>query len=490
MIPNNTMRVGISPFSFQPRGLLTSKIPLDLSGQSNIKGFNIEGVEPAGSVRKAIFKVGDSYQYFPTITDSGEAVPTQYPYSTSSDDILAYGTKLSDLARITSISNWDNVQVYPIIALQAVSSDSAQIPTAKIGIKAVADTDQLSKTEETAEYEFAANAGNKASIIDVTAKTTVTGSAAISIRALLKNEDEWSSEYQLSELKNLEADAIKFRITYTVSALDSETAKVDQIQIRYTNGGSGAVAGSEAEIVSIEQNYENGLHFAQATVRHSKLIDGTISAFVSFRKQPLSRQLIEIGIGTGEVYTYNLKPSDQEENDKAIDQTSLRIFVDGVEKTGFNFNSGTSQVTLTVQQNSVVTASYNYQIEEEIWRQMELVIQEPYKQSGWYASRFEYAMPEDEEEKPIASVKFILDRPIGDVVNENLGTATGLTQTFVLPHKAKTETIKIPNASFSYDEDSQMLKVVANRGTELVLSYSWVAESQEIDGFTIGFAAV
>ena len=487
---SNSMRYGLMEgFSFNPRGYVVSKTPIDTTGQAQINGFSIEGIEPAGSIRTAVFKIDDSYYYFPNIVN-GEAVPVEFPHEVNIDNLLNYGTSLSDLATITSISNWTGLKIYPIIAMQAPNSDAASIPTAKIGLKTIASTDQLSKTEETAEYEFASEIGVKASIIDVTAKTTTTGSASISIRAMLKNEDEWSSEYQLSELKNLTADAIKFRITYSVSALNSETAKVDQIQVRYSSGGAGAVAGSEAEIVTIEQNYENGIRFAQAVIKHSKLVDGTISAYVSFRSQPLTRSLIEIGSGTGEVYTYNLKPADQEDNDEAIDQTSLRIFVDGVEKTGFNFNSGTSQVTLVAPANSVVVASYNYNVEEEIWRAMDLTHVEPFKESGLYSSRFEYAMPDIEDGKPIACVKFILDRPVGDVVNESLGLASGLTQIFVLPHKAKIDTIKIPNAEFSYDEDSQMLRVVGIRGSELTLSYSWVAESQEIDGFTVGFAAV
>ena len=190
------------------------------------------------------------------------------------------------------------------------------------------------------------------------------------------------------------------------------------------------------------------------------------------------------------MYTYNLKPSNQENNDARVDPTSLRIYVDGIEKTGFNFNSGTSQVTLVAPENSVVAASYLYNIEEEIWREMTQTSVEPYKDSGLYASRFEYAMPDDEDGKPIACVKFVLNRPAGDVINEYLGVGTGLTQTFVLPHKAKIETIKIPNAEFSYDEDSQMLRIVAPRGIELYLSYSWTSESQEIQGFTVGFAAI
>lgn len=489
-IPSNSMRYGLSGFSFQPRGLLTSKIPLDTSGVASVNGFDIQGIEPSGSIRKAIFQIDDQYFYFPTITQAGEAVAVQFPFDVSIDSILSHGTNLSDLARITSISDWAGLKIYPIIAMKATSSDSAAIPTAKIGLKTVAQTDQLSTTVETSEFEFIAQIGVKASIIDVTAKTSTTGSASISIRALLKNEDEWSAEYQLSELKNLSADAIKFRITYTVSALDSETAKVDSIQVRYSSGGAGAVAGSEAEIVSIEQNYENGIRFAQATLKHSKLIDGEIRSYVSFRSKPLERTLIEIGQGTGEVHTYDLKPQSQDDNDPKIDQTSLRIFVDGIEKTGFNFNSGTSQVTITAPVNSVVAASYLYNIDEENWRLMDQTSTEPYLQTGLYATRFEYAMPDDEDGKPIASVKFILDRPVGDVLNENLGVGTGLTQTFVLPHKAKIETIKIPNAEFVYDEDSQMLRVVAPRGTDLNLSYSWVAESQEVDGFTIGFAAI
>ena len=63
-IPSNSMRYGLSGFSFQPRGLLTSKIPLDTSGVASVNGFDIQGIEPSGSIRKAIFKIDDQYFYF------------------------------------------------------------------------------------------------------------------------------------------------------------------------------------------------------------------------------------------------------------------------------------------------------------------------------------------------------------------------------------------------------------------------------------------
>ena len=490
MLHSNTMRLGTDVFSFNPQCLLTSKVPIDTTGQASINGFNIEGSQPAGSIRNAVFKIDDEYFYFPTVTDDGNSSPVIFPYEINVDNVLNYGTPVNNLARIVSIPSWIDKKIFPIIALQAPNTDLASRPSVKIAIKATASSDLLSRTEETAEFVLSTTAGITPSIIDVTTKTSTTGSASIAIKAFIRVNDEWSNEYDLQSLKNLNADAIKFKITYSVSSLNSESAKVDQIQIRYSVGSSSSVANAEAEIVTITQDYENELRYCQATIRHKKLIDSNIDAYVSFRSSPKYREVIEIGTGTGENQTYNLKPIDQEDNDPKIDQTSIRLFVDGVEKTGFNYNVETSQVTLTVPNGSVLTASYQYNIEAETWRQMSLSLTEPYKATGWYSSRFEYALPDEEEGKTIATVKFVLSRPAGSVVNEDKGLATGLTQVFVLPHKAKLETIKIPNAEFSYDEDSQMLKVVAPRGTNLVLSYDWIGESQEIDAFVTGLSVL
>ena len=489
MLHNNTMRFGTDVFSFNPQCLVTPKTPIDLTGQNTVNGFSVEGSQPAGSIRNLVFKVDDQYYYFPTILE-GSATPVLFPYEVSLDNVLEYGTPANNLNTITTIVGWTDKKVYPVIALKAPNTDAAYRPTIKLSIKATSASDLLSRTEDTAEYSLTNNASVKPSIIDVTARTTTTGSASISIKAFIKNNDEWSAEYDLNALKNLEADAIKFRITYTVSALNAETAKVDYIQVRYSVGSSSAVANAEAEIVTITQDYENELRFAQATIKHKKLIDSTISAYVSFKAEPKYRELIEIGTGNGESQTYDLKPDGQEDNDQKVDQTSIRLFIDGVETTGFNYNIETSQVTLTVADGAVLTASYQYNIETEEWREMTCTLTEPYKASGWYASRFEYSLPDDVGEKTIATIKFVLARPSGTVTAQSLGTATGNVQVFVLPHKAKADTISIPNAEYSYDEDSQMLKVVASRGTSLSLTYDWVGESQEVDAFVTGFSVL
>lgn len=489
MLHSNTMRFGTDNFEFIPRGMISAKTPLDASSFSEVRSFTVEGAQPYGSVRKAVFKVDDQIVYFPTVTSEGSAVPVTFPYEPTIDNVLNYGTPADDLARIDGISAWIGKLIYPIIALKSTANNNGLLPTIKLGLTGVASADVFTHTVETAEFSFLGD--DTTTIIDIVADSTTTETASIAIKANIKRNDTWiNTDYNLEELQYVQADAIKFKITYTVARLNEDSAKLNSLIIRYKVGNTTAVANAAVEIVSVTQDYDNELRFAQISVKHKKLEDSVIKAFVTFKNTPKSRDMYDLAIGTGEEVTYDLKPADQDELDSRIDQSTLKVFIDGIPRANFNFNTETSQITLTVPLGSVLSVSYDYDLDSEDWQQMTHTTTQIYQNSEWYNSRYEYALPDEQNGKTSAVFKFVLERNEGTVTNADYGTANGVPQTFVLPHKAKADTISIPNAQFTYNEDSRILTVVAPLGTALKLTYDWVGGNHEIDSFVAGLSVL
>ncbi len=100
-------------------------------------------------------------------------------------------------------------------------------------------------------------------------------------------------------------------------------------------------------------------------------------------------------------------------------------------------------------------------------------------------SRFVYRLS-DSTDKKISAVKFSITRKTGTVENEILGTATGKLQTFVLPHRAKKETIQC-NGIWSYNEDTQILKYTGVIDDTIQISYDWTGLIPSVDSYVVGW---
>ena len=480
LLPKNTMRLGHDTFAFSAQAKLEAQQPIDTTNQTDITGIVVGGVEPTGTLRRFLFKVDDALYKFVN------GVPVAYSGSDDVEDILENGNTATELAAVTSIQSWCNKQIYPIIALKAPAGASV-LPTAKISFNCVSTNAQYTKSEESAEFELQ-SIGGTPTIIDITASTTCTGNGSVEVKVALLQGEEWTDYMALTDAKNKEAKAVKYKCDYKITSFEGlDTAKVDSIVIRYTTGAN-SVSGDTAEIYSVTQNYETGLAYVNVLVKHKPLIDSRISAFVSFRKQTKKRSVIPIGTANGSLQTLTLGLDGVK--DTGIDQNTLQVQVNGKMIIGYSYNIETSQITLTAEAGAAITASYEYEYEKEEWREMTLQSSEVYKDSGAHSTRFVYTLPEDDQvnEKTISNMKIVLFKPSGHVNGDILGIATGLKQVFALPHKAKKESIICENCDWSYDEDSQIITLTAENGTEIAISYDWVGESPEVYGFTCGWA--
>lgn len=480
MLQYNTMRFATDELSIgDKQGMLISKVPLDTTGQDFVDGFSVAGAQPTGSVVRILFKVDDKIFKF-----SGQN-PVEVSGDVTIENILDNGNTIAELAAVTNIPAWVNKKIYPIIALTS-PADAQVMPAAKIGVKVRTVTDVYEKVTETAEINLTGADNATPRIIDIDTVTQTSGRGVVNITARTFNGEFWSDYRAIQSVKDIDATAIQFKIRYTVTAINSDdVAAVEKIVVRHTLG-TATVSGDNAEIFSVMSDYGHALQTCSVAVRHARLIDSRIGAYVNFTHPTKTRTFIPLGISTGAAQVLTLGVDGLK--DTGIDQSSLKLFADGKPIVNFGYNTEVSEVNINVAAGQAVTASYEFNRDKELWREMTIdVDQQPYS-DGTFLTRFTYSLPEEDLlGQTVSNIRLQLFRTSGHVNGEILGTATGVTQQFVLKHAAKAETLTV-NADFSYDEDSQVVTLIAAKGTVLSADYDWVGESHVIKSFAAAWS--
>ncbi|WP_295157103.1 hypothetical protein [Selenomonas sp. AE3005] len=483
-------------------GFNVTRAGMNLSGVTSVEGFVIDGQQPAGSNRRVAFSLDDGATWSKFTVQNGVATMSEIIdmsdeiYVNSFDHkealthamevVLESGNTIEELAAITSIPAFVGQRPLVFVAMSAPDKAS-QPPTLSLVAKTGINTAVYGLTDESQEYSLTEEANDIPRIVEIIPDVSVTEKGSVNITCSLYQNGEWSSYISLADAKGQSASKVKFKANYSVLEVDkNDSAKINSVTVIYTNGSS-TVSGTAAELCTVTQNYEDGLVYAHALVKHQQLIDGEINCYVSFRSEPKNRKVLNIGTGTGKLKTYVL--GENGEPDSGINQSSLSVMVDGQPYYEYSYNTITSELTLTAPLGSAITASYEYGWDEEEWIKMEHTNTQPYKlDDGIYSSEYVYELDSTAGKKTISNVKIELNRPTGRVENEVLGVGTGSHQVFALPHKAKKETV-VCSAPASYDEESQLITVVAEQGAEITVSYDWIAETQRVYGYTVGWAA-
>ncbi|MBQ7515308.1 MAG: hypothetical protein IJS96_03410 [Schwartzia sp.] len=465
-------------------GLFISNEPIALTGTAG--QIRCTGTQPTGTNRRVVFRVNGVLYKLTTDAEgaaTAEAVATQTP---TTESVLAEGNSVTELSAVRSIPAWDGASVYPIIALYKAESTTAA-PTLKIGIDSTAVAEQYDAYRESPEYELM---DTDTILASVEANVSVTGQGTATVEARIMQDGIWSNYQALTAVQGQRASKIQFRARYGVATLgSSDSARVVSARVVYA-GSSAKVSGSTSEIYVWTQDFGIGtglddVGFAHATVHHAPLRDSEIGAYAAFRSTPEWHEMVAIGTGTGARETYQLPGT-------RINFNSIQIYVDGERFRIFDANTEVNEVTLTAPLGAAISATYQDGWEPEVWREMMLVSRQKTSnvEDDW-ASRYTYTVPAGETKKTICGIRYELRRPEGDVTIEELGTATGETQVFLLPHFARKDTISLPeNVGWDYNDETRVLKVIASKGTNLTLSYHWVAESQVIHSLAAGWAKV
>ena len=470
----NTMQAGTDSFEFRRRALLKSKTPLDFKYETSITGFNISGTEPEGCNRRVIFSVDDQLYRF------GNSGLDLYEDRGELEDILEGGNTAAELLAVTNIPDWAGKKVYPIIALDA-PADSPVMPRIKISCNVNSFNDVYMKSIFSPVYDLKCNGAAK--IVNIVSSITTNGNAVANVYARIFNpfNQSWTDYDYLPNFTNKFATQIQFRVDYRVTTLDgSDYAELKSIKCFYTTDAD-KLSGSTQEIISIAQDYPADLKTCYLLVKHSELIDAELKAYVNFSAAPKRREDILIGTGTGE--NQKLYLMFEGVVDQNILQSSIHLDIGGKTFSDFYFDTADSSITLTADEGQEIYASWDCGYDNENWLEM---AQDFIQQNdGVYSSRFIYRLTNNTN-KRVAAVKIVLTRLAGNSEGETLGTGTGETQTFVLRHTPKPETL-IADGAWRLVEGSNILQVTGNIGSALDATYDWQGELPKIYSYVAGW---
>lgn len=459
-------------------GLCISKSPINLLDKTSITGITTEGIQPANTSRHVAFKVDDAWKKL-TIGNGGAATLTDLAtQNITAASLISEGNTAAELANVTSVPGFVGKLVYPAVALFAGESATV-MPTFGMTIEGEIDTTINTYTYTDYSQEYVLSAEADVPIVSCVADTTTTGNGSVDITARIRQGDTWSEYMSLEAVHMKEANAIQLKAVYNVQTTSgADSCTIDKVTITYNTAGA-IVSDATTEIVTVTQEFTNDLTYVHTYAKHEALNDAEIKAFCSLRKTPQKRTMYQIGNGTGANRVYQLQNS-------GVNQDTLMIYVDGNIVQDFSYNTETSQVSLTAPNGSVVSASYEYGWESSDWIEMTKGTTQV-NDSGLYTTEYTYVIPTHEQSLTVTAVKYALVRPEGTVTNETIGVGTGKRQLFQLPHIAKKETMQC-SGQWNFDQENNILTVIAPEGSDIVVSYNWIAETPKIYGIAAGWA--
>ena len=474
-------------FKSTKESLITSKIPVNLLDKSKVKGFTIEGIEPANTNRKVAFKVDNKWN---KLTTDG-ALSELSTQEVTSDSVLEEGNTAEELTALTNVPALVGKLVYPAFALYA-NAEATVMPTIGMTVKAEIDTTVDVYTKTAYSQEFVLH--NKCDVLvkSVTVDSNTKGNGKVTLKAryatfnetAIKDEgaeqtEKWSEYVDLLSVINVKCHKLQIKADYQVSITDgSDSATLNDVVITYARDALTKADGT-TDLVTLTEKFTNDLTYVHAYIKHKELIDADLKAYVRLQKTPKKADFKLIGYGTGARKTYKV-------TDSGINQDSLMVYVNGKAVYDFDFNTETSEITLVADVDVPINASYEYGWELFNYVEMQKGVSQ-INDSGAYTTEYAYTIPAHEGELTVTAIKYELLRPEGRVDNEVIGIGTGKRQIIQLPHYARKETIQC-NGKWSYDYDSKRLTVIVPEGDNIVISYDWIAESPVVYGVMAGWA--
>ena len=475
------------PYNSAPTGLLMTKQPLNLLDKSSVKGFAVDGIQPANTSRKVAFKVDNKWN---KLTTDG-ALSELSTQEITAGSVLAEGNSVEELTALTNVPALVGKLVYPAIALYA-SENATVMPTFGMTVKAEIDTtvDVYTKTAYSQEFVLHNKRDVLVKSISVDSNTKGNGKITLKARYATFNEtaitdegaeqtEKWSDYVDLLSVINVKCHKLQIKADYQVSITDgSDSATLNDVIITYAKDVV-AKADGTTDLVTLTEKFTNDLTYVHAYIKHKELIDADLKAYVRLQKTPQKADFKLIGYGTGARKTYKA-------TDSGINQDSLMVYVNGKAVYDFDFNTETSEITLVADVDVPINASYEFGWELFNYVEMQKGVSQV-NDSGAYTTEYSYTIPAHEGEYTVTAIKYELIRPDGKVADEIIGVGTGKRQIIQLPHFARKETISC-NGKWSYDYDSKRLTVIAPEGDNIVISYDWIAESPVVYGVMAGWA--
>lgn len=457
MLTTNTMRYGTDNFVFDHSGTIRPKESWDFTTASSVDGFTITGTQPTGTDRRAVFVV-DGATYKLTVA-GGEGTPTAVTASTT-EEILENGNTMAELATVTSIPAWVGKTVTPVFALYADGDTEAEnFPTLSMTAQYTIIEDKYDKTDESQEIELASDT---VIITDITVNSETSDGNTVAVTVSLYNNG-WGTYIPLTDALGQEASKVKFKAVSTVQTIGVGVCKLNSVKVSFRRKGQ-KISATDSVIITNTRDLGMAAKYIRTSLTHDRIKDAELKAYVTFKDGFQQRTLYSLGTATGNAQTFSLP-------DTGINPATLSIMVGSNKIYSYDYNLELGTITLTGEAGKEVFASYEYGGGVENWLEMEAVGTQVYESDKTkYNSSFSKSLPDSAVGKQIAAVKYELSQLPG-TATENLGTATGKEQKFVLAHDAKEETLVIPGATFNLTDG--ILTLVAPAGTNLVATYDY-----------------
>lgn len=476
------IRYAQSSLSQGVSGLLMTKFGLGLAlvGIKSVDGFEISGVQPAGTERRAVFQLeGVWYRLNPdgSLDELMQQVIT-------ADNVLYYGNNMNELAAITSIPLFLGKEIGVAVALSAPSPDAA-MPTLKLGVKGTTAVPIKALNILSPVYTVAP----ESLIFSLDVQTETANGGTVVVEGQIADPDgnlqPWAP---LSVIQGKRISSVQFRATLTAPQLGVSLAKLSQISMRYRSGDDVISGAGTAELISITQDWHRSVEGCRMTVRHPPLVDAQLFAACAIRDKTSVITGESLGVGTGERATYTLAHID------GIQFSSVAIYVNGTRIiAGWELNTEVGRITLTAPLGAMITADYIHGWTEEVWQPLQNggTVRTP----DYDETEFRLLAPETGTDKSICAIKIGLTVTEAHQVGESVGVGTGHARAYPLAHAVKEGAIRVyaggtelPPGSWRLLEGEKTLEVAAEPGVVLTADYDWISETPKVNKFIAVFA--
>ena len=464
---------------------------LDCTSATSINGFTLSYSQPANTKIAFVFSTGSQLEYDQLHLEGGtsgtisqdtargtwfklksnglaQLVPTQ---DIDADSVLAEGNTIAELQALTSIQAFKGYRVRAAVALYSPNINA--VPSVSLSLKGFASDQQLTKTEYSSVYEL----GENAQIINVIADIQESNGGKVNLYGSI-NGSEWQT---FSNLAGQKAQTLQLKADFSAVQVGVSTAKLNNVNIIYSNG-SGIINGEGvSEIISKTHNWYKPVKIARVVVKHAQFGESYIKVYASFRKNPVICQGEILGTGDDMIHSYQLAHTN------GINFESVKIYFDNVRvTTGYEVNCEVGRITCTPPAGAMVTCDYEYGWEDEDWRELEFsqTVHKPdYDESEYYLI--------NDTPGYICAIKLTLHTTTGKINNESIGKGTGQAATYRLAHNIKEGEITITannsilsSNNYQILEDSHYIKIAAANGVDLKASYTWISEPAVIYEFS------
>lgn len=265
-------------------------------------------------------------------------------------------------------------------------------------------------------------------------------------------------------------------------------------KLRRSNGtfNEGYITGDGVSFVTNPVSFVNeatgegkNISIAHLNVKHQNVEGAEISAEIALINNPAFVSGEVIGIGSDTTQQVTLA------NTENLSSYGFKLFFNGVEQTsGYTFSPSDGKVTFNAGGGVIVQANYFYNWSEESFV--------PFEKSGVFCDKknntrattqFVYQAANTSRTGSVAVIRLSLSQAAGGETNRVLGTSTGNPQAFKLPHHAVASSIQVlpASATWSWNNDLDVLIVTVARGQEISVSYDYKAKPFRVDSFAVMF---